>query len=235
MKTNFKDELIENKWSLYQNQLSSSLINEYDIDRNILHDKLDLLHSSDNLDNYKKSERRNLILQYNNYGYNHKYFNCTQDHCMRSAYQYYKLSDPIRKRDYKQKNIKLKYNHFKNRKLTKDSLIKEHLWYNIKNEDSIVVSGDYTKVVSDNIKYIPNKPNSLRLNDVPVSYIDISVKNKEIINMNCNLLYFCFDMSSYCEIIDCILIMNKKRNKSYYFSYLPLEIVKYILHLTSIN
>jgi len=53
--------------------------------------------------------------------------------------------------------------------------------------------------------------------------------------MNCHLLYFCFDMSTYCGIIDCVLIMSKKKMKTNYFSYLPLEIIKYILELTSIN
>jgi len=33
---NFKDELINNKWNTYQNKLSVSLINDYDIDNKIL-------------------------------------------------------------------------------------------------------------------------------------------------------------------------------------------------------
>lgn len=41
-------------------------------------------------------------------------------------------------------------------------------------------------------------------------------------------------MSFYCDRIDCVLKMNKKKKKNY-FSYLPLEIIEYILYLTSIN
>ena len=164
------------------------------------------------------------------------FLNCTQNHCMRSAYQYHKLWDEVRKRDYRRKNIKLKYDHFKNRKLTKNSLIKEHLWYNLKNEDSIIISGDYKKVESkDNINYYPNNINCLKLNNIPVSYIEISRKNKEMKDYQCNLLYFCFDMTSYCDIIDCIIIMNKKKKKNSYFSFLPFEIIKYILYLSSID
>lgn len=230
MKINFKDELVENKWIVYQNTLSLSLMNEYDFDLVDFNTSRQKLYNNNN-------EWRDVFNNFHaKYRFYDKYFNCPQSHCMKSAYQYHKLSDSTRKSDYRQKNIKPKYDHFKNRKLTKNSLIKEHLWYNLKNKDSIIISGDYLKKVENDItKYHPNKLNSLKLNDIPVSYIEISLKNKDIVGMECNLLYFCFDMSSYCDIIDCILIMNKKKNKTNYFSYLPLEIIQYILHLTSIN
>ena len=115
------------------------------------------------------------------------YYNCPQYHCMRSAYQYHKLSDVTKKSDKDNKLIKLKYDHFKNRKLTKRSLIKEHLWYILKNEDCIVISGDYSTTIchEDTVfntldqkitKYYPNKPNSLKLNDIPVVYRNIRAK-----------------------------------------------------------
>lgn len=227
MNSNFKDQLIKNRWFVCQNKLSLSLINEYDKDNNIL---------SIIRENHKPINEyiEHLNKFHTKYRFFDKYFNCPQYHCMKSSYQYHKLSNITRKSDYKQKNIELKYDNFKNRKLTKNSLIKEHLWYNLKNKDSIIISGDYSKLIENDItKYHPTNPSSLKINDIPVSYIEISLKNKDIINMECNLLYFCFDISSYCDIIDCILIMNKKKNKTNYFSYLPLEIIKYILLLNS--
>lgn len=224
---NFKDKLIENKWATYQNKLSLSLMNEYDIDSN---------HLSTLRKNHKNI---NEFMEYFNnfhtkYRFYDKYYNCPQYHCMKSSYQYHKLTDTQRKSNNNHKLVKLKYDHFKNRKLTKHSLIKEHLWYNLKNESSIIISGDYFNIIKDDIiVYKPNYPYHLKLNDIPVSYIEITLKNKDIIGMECHLLYFCFDISLYCDIIDCILIMNKKRNKSNYFTFLPLEIIKYILELTS--
>ena len=88
---------------------------------------------------------------------------------MKSAYQYHKLSNTSRSCNHDQKHIKLKYDHFKNRTLSKKSLIKEHLWYNLKNKDAIVISGDYDIVENEIVKYCPYKPNGLKLNDIPVS------------------------------------------------------------------
>ena len=242
MKTNFKDKLIENKWLKYQTKLSLSLRNEFDVDRD------NLLIEYDKINNKTKSQEEYMVYFHQfhqKYDGFDKYYNCQYPHCRRSAYQYHKLLDVTRKSNKDKKIVKLKYDHFKNRKLTKHSLIKEHLWYNLKNDDSIVISGDYSTtichedIVSNTLdkkitKYYPNKPNSLKLNDIPVSYIEISEQNKNRISYKCNLLYFCFDMSSYCDVIDCILIMNKKKNKTNYFSYLPLEIIEYILSLTSL-
>jgi hypothetical protein len=227
MSINFKDQLICNKWQLYQDKLFTSLMNEYDKDKN------DLLIKRNQINDETREEYINMYLQFHaKHKFYDKDFNCTQYHCMKSSYQYHKLSDTYRKAANRQKQIDLKYDHFKNRKLTKDSLIKEHLWYNLKNQDSIIISGDYSIITNDDItKYHPIYPNSLKLNNIPVSYIEISLKNKDIIDMNCHLLYFCFDMSTYCDVIDCILIMTKMNNN--YFSYLPLDIIKYILCLTS--
>jgi len=234
MKINFKDELIQNKWLLYQQQLSLSLVNEYHGDVKIKNEAMIILSKLPQEQEIFDKCSKIIDEFYKKYGYNHKYFNCSQYHCMRSAYQYHKLSDTTKRSNYRQKNIKLKYDHFKNRKLTKKSLIKEHLWYNLKNEDSIIISGDSEKHTNNNnIKYIPKYPNSLKLNNMPVSYIEITSKNEN--DMKCNLLYFCFDMSSYCDIIDTILIMSRKKNKTNYFSYLPFDIINYILYLTSIE
>lgn len=222
MKPNFKDQLIKNRWRVYQNKFSLSLMNEYDIDLanfNTSREKLYYSNFNEWIDIFNNFHEK--------YTWNHKYYNCHQGHCMRSAYEYHKLSDTNKKCNNKTKNIELKYDRFKNRKMTKKSLIKEHLWYNLKNEDSIIISGDYSKIIDDDItKYLPNNTNSLKLNDIPVSYIEISLKNKNSNQMKCNLLYFCFDMSSYCDIIDCILIMNKNKKKINYFSYLPPEIIE---------
>lgn len=216
----FKDKLINNKWKFYENKLTQSLINEYDID-------LEQAIIKWKATNNRKEYIKNLSDLHNNY--ENKYHNCTRGHCYNSVHQYYNFSED---------KINIKYNHFKNRKLTKKSLIKEHLWYNLKNEESIIISGDYLIITEEHdthIKYLPKTPNSLKLNDIPVSYIDIIKKYHDTIGLQCNKLYFVFDMSTYCDVIDQILIMNKKKNKQNYFSYLPLEIIKHILYLTSIN
>jgi hypothetical protein len=161
---------------------------------------------------------------------------------MRSSYQYHKLQDfrCHTSRGVNKIHITVKHDNFKNRKFSKKSFIKEHIWYNLKNEKSIIISGKYINYTDNynNIIYEPNEPFSLKLNDIPVSYINISKKNQntyvlnrngELTMMSCNLLYFCFDMSSYCDQIDLLLIMNKNKNRNNYFSYLPLEIIKYIL------
>jgi len=154
---------------------------------------------------------------------------------MRSSYEYHKLLDTSRKACKSKKVINLKYDHFKNRQLTKKSLIKEYLWYNLKNIDSMVISGDYTEIIDNNLtEYYPNEPGSLKLNNVPVSYIELTLHNKQKLNLNCHLLYFCFDITSFCDVIDCILILSKNKKKNNYFTYLPFDIIRYILELISI-
>lgn len=210
-----KDFLIQNKYAVYQNDLAKSLYNPYDE----LYNELRKMRGSGIVDAY--------IEAYKNFPDDHKYKTCPQYHCMRTAYQYHKLSDTTRCAAKCKKEINLKYDHFKNRILTKKSLIKEHIWYNIKNEESITISGQYTIIIVETeTKYFPTKPRSLLLNNIPVSYINITKKNLHLDHKyHCKLLYFCFDISSYCDVIDCILKQ---------FKFLPLDIVKYILYLTSI-
>lgn len=128
------DKLVENKWLYYQTILSLSLMNEYDKDLN------DLLIARTESDDYIKHFKE----FHTKYRFHDKLFNCNQYHCMKSAYQYHKLSDTSRSCNNDHKHIKLKYDHFKNRTLSKKSLIKEHLWYNLKNKDAIVISGIMT-------------------------------------------------------------------------------------------
>jgi hypothetical protein len=209
MTRDFKDKLVQNKWLTYQTNSSLSLMNEYDNDEYNL-----ILTRNESLEKYLTA----FEAFHSKYRFTDKFFNCSQHHCMKSSYQYHKLSDTSRRSNNRKKVMKLKYDHFKNRKLTKNSTIKEHIWYNLKNKDSIIISGNYSESIENEIiKYFPNMPNSLKLNDIPVSYIEISIYNKDIIDMECHLLYFCFDITSYCDIIDCIIILNKKKNRNNYF------------------
>lgn len=202
----FKNTLIQNKWLAYQNILSESLRNDRDRE-------LDMFGGSD-------CDPRKYYEIISKYRCDHKYFNCAQRHCMRSAYQYHKLIG---------KEKILKYDHFKNRLLSKKSWIKEHIWFNVKYEEYIVISGDYHVVnIGQESYYKPKTSSSLKLNGIPVSYIDISTKNVHNgIMYQCKLLHFCFDMSTFCDTIDYLLKYLKK--------YFPNEVIRYILYLMSIN
>lgn len=201
----FKDFLIQNRYQSYQDSLAQSLYNPYE-------------QLYDRLKNNWGQEACNEL--HRTFPYNHKYTTCPHHHCHNTAYQYYKLSNTNNRSGKEHKIIILKYDHFKNRILTKKSVIKEYIWYNIKNEESIAISGNY---LVEGILYKPLKPGSLLLNNIPVSYIELSEKNQNNGRQKCKLLYFCFDISSYCDFIDCVLKQ---------LSFLPLEIVKYILLFT---
>jgi hypothetical protein len=214
----YKDQLIKNRWSSYQNELSDSLLNPFDATYIKLQTYRHHPKIVDVWDEYQKTQR-----EYYSYGIQHKYHRCDiMDHCCRASYEYHKLNKT---------NSNLKYHHFKNRKFTKQSFIKEHLWYNVKNDESIVITGNYTVEVNDNNDtiYLSKEPMSLKINNIPVSYIHLSYKNDENTMTKCKLLYFCFDLTTYCDIIDLVLYSKKLR-----FSYLPLEIKKYILLFTSV-
>lgn len=199
----FKDILVQNRYRFYQEQLIQSLYNEYDNLYRLMENGWDIDTSE---------------LLRTKFPCGHKYRNCSSYHCHTAAYQYHNLYKTNNDNGRTSKTVIVKYDHFKNRILTKKSLIKEHIWYNVKNEESIVISGDYN---IEGILYKPNKPGSLFLNDIPVSYIELSEKNLDNGRQKCKLLYFCFDMTNYCDIIDFIFK---------YFSFLPKEIVRIILY-----
>jgi len=98
-------------------------MNQYDIDKNNLLTKRNEICPEGLFQSKIREEYIKVFLRFHDkHKFHNKEFNCSQYHCMKSAYQYHKLSAKH------EKQIQLKYDHFKNRKLTKDSLIKEHLW-----------------------------------------------------------------------------------------------------------
>lgn len=198
----FKDTLVQNRYKSYQEQLTQSLYNNCDK----LYDELTKIGWG--LEQYQQFWKE--------FPKDHKYKNCHHYHCHIAAYQYHNLSHTNNDNGKTSKTVIVKYDHFKNRILTKKSLIKEHIWYNIKNEESIVISGDYT------VEGILYKPiTSLFLNGIPVSWIELNEKNQNNGLQKCKLLYFSFDMTSYCDIIDFVLKC---------FSFLPKELVRLILY-----
>jgi hypothetical protein len=162
---------------------------------------------------------------------NHKCFWCSgasyKGHCYNSCMNY----ESIRPK-------KKSYDSFKNFRFRKDYdkiKYKSELWFNIKNADAVDISGSYTIEMCDGfLLYLPTEKYSLKLNDIPVSYLIGRLVNKNLLKYNklCIKLYFTFDLSTYCDMIDYVL--KSYKYKYIFFGWLPLEIIEYILWLTSI-
>lgn len=86
MKPNFKDQLIRNKWQLYQDKLSESLINQYDIDKNNLLTKRNEICPEGVFESKIREEYIKVYLRFHDkHKFHNKEFNCSQYHCMKSA------------------------------------------------------------------------------------------------------------------------------------------------------
>lgn len=123
---------------------------------------------------------------------------CCQYHCHNSL-------------QYRTCNRGVVYDHFKNCRL------KEHLWVSINHIDKIKITGNYTMEIRDNAMLYKPTP-CLKLNDVPVLYIITQLKNRHNGYRLCVQLTFCFDLKTYCTIIDLVLKLK-----------FPMDIKKYIL------
>lgn len=131
--------------------------------------------------------------------------------------------------------------------------VKEYLWYNITSEhnisDNIVITGDYSismrpnevkeqivwgekrLVTSGNYTTYQSKgPRSLRLDDVPVSYVSRRLKNISNSYNKCIKLYFTFDMTTYCNTID--VVIRARRDCHSRFYRIPKELILLILSFT---
>src|SRR5206468_369508 len=82
-----------------------------------------------------------------------KYYDCWMRYCYRKPCYYNKMSID-----------KISYDNVINIDITKPLSkinIKEHFWYNTKNEDAFRIEGDYHTMKYDNVvRYVPIRPGS---------------------------------------------------------------------------
>ena len=85
-----------------------------------------------------------------------------------------------------------------------------------------------TNNISNYILYTPKEPYGLKLNNIPMLYIKEKYKNdgKNL------LLTFAFDMETYAKMVH--FMLRCYRYKYILFRFLPKEIIRYILLLTSL-
>lgn len=105
--------------------------------------------------------------------------------------------------------------------------IYEHLYY--ENGINIIsVTGTYQiKKVINGVDYVSN---NLYLNNIPVKNLSIYQRKKRgLIHVK-----FSFDLERYSKMIDYVLASYYRRFKYILFRYLPIEIIKHILYLTSV-
>ena len=162
-------------------------------------------------------------------------WHCDEIHCCYAGVQYRKCTSNITYDKIKNVNFKLPLDKIK---------IKEELWYNIKNKETFKIDGVYyatdynyknTKIYTPihymlciNNTYLRiNEP--LTLNGVPINFLH---KRRIYTKETCEMIHYSFDLSIYCKMVHYIL--KCKKYKHLIFHYLPHEIIRYILYLTSI-
>lgn len=154
-------------------------------------------------------------------------YGCRDHHCYILDMQYCRYMYNLSYLDFKN-NTKIR-----SKKYQKPQ-IREDLWFKVSSCDLINISGDYdVKIEKDQFIFQPKLNYSLYLNNIPVKYIIMSFRNTT--NKNCNdciKLDFTFDLTIYCDMIDYVL--KSAKYKYILFRYLPMEIIDYILYLTSI-
>ena len=109
--------------------------------------------------------------------------------------------------------------------------IKESICFDKRNTLSFIIAVDYEISITYAIRiYIPEISKQLTLNGIPVKYIYF--KDQYVHYVPCKLLRFSFDLSSYCKSITYVLKSYKR--KRLLFKFLPFEILRHILYLTSL-
>jgi hypothetical protein len=127
--------------------------------------------------------------------------------------------------------------HLHNEKYNKrydKNKMNESLWFNVKTGgDLIHITGNYCiERTQYGYYYTPNT--TLYLNNISVKYINLSVHNTHNSRDICIKLNFVYNLTTYCNMIDYVLVCYYRRFKYILFSYLPIEIIEYILYLSSI-
>jgi hypothetical protein len=101
--------------------------------------------------------------------------------------------------------------------------------YHIENIRIINITGNYEiKEIYNGIEYVSD---DLYLNNIPIKKLQKYKKNRrDLIHWK-----FSFNLEKYSQMVDYVLASYYRRFKYILFRYLPLELIKYILYLTSIN
>lgn len=107
-----------------------------------------------------------------------------------------------------------------------------HIYENFYHSNDVCIiniTGNYQiKKINNGIEYVSD---DLYLNNIPIKKLQKYKKNRR------NLIHwkFTFNLEKYSQMVDYVLTSYHRRFKYILFRYLPLELIKYILYLTSIN
>lgn len=102
-------------------------------------------------------------------------------------------------------------------------------FYHSNNVCIINITGNYQiKEIYNGIEYVSD---DLYLNNIPIEKLQKYKKNRR------NMIHwkFTFNLEKYSQMVDYVLASYYRRFKYILFRYLPLELIQYILYLTSIN
>lgn len=236
----FKNALIRRKYTEYQNKLEDSIRHKY------YEKRYHLLTQEERIE-WKKDGSATLCSEYrcNNVIVAYIRYNRSMDNgCVHSFDSYTKQITYDTFKNFNQARIEHQIDMIN---------VKEYLWYNITSEhnisDNIVITGDYSismrpnevkeqivwgekrLVTSGNYTTYQSKgPHSLRLNDVPVSYVSRRLKNISNSYNKCIKLYFTFDMTTYCDTIDTVIRARRDCHSRFYR--IPKELILLILSFT---
>lgn len=112
-----------------------------------------------------------------------------------------------------------------------DNKMNESLWFNIlKARELFTISGNFTK----HGDYITSINDSLTINGLPVNYIYMKPRNFHNDRDKCIRMHFSFNLTTYSKMLLYVVNCRRRRLKYVLFSYLPMDIIKDILYLTSI-
>lgn len=109
--------------------------------------------------------------------------------------------------------------------------LNESLWINIvKARELFKIAGMFT--MHDN--YYQSINNSLTLNGLPVNFVHLNPVNFQSTHDKCFKITFSFNLTTYSKMLLYVINCRRRRLKYILFAYLPMEIIKHILYLTSI-
>src|SRR5579862_5463689 len=203
----FKDQLVRNKYLSYQRGLEKSVSHIGYGKRwiqlsEIEHEQWNTFNTN-GFQLCQQHQCHNVPMQYNSY--------------YQSAYISYPFFSKINYLNY------ITYNTFKNDRRTNLSnhdriKLKDEIWFNCHNSESVNITGDYIIKEGKNgvLVFSPKNTYSLKINDYPVKYIFGKLKNVNNFRKKCISMYFTFDPTAYCDIIDLVL-----KARSLRFKFLP--------------
>jgi hypothetical protein len=201
----------------------------------VLQEQLNATLNTKPIFNYNDYNNSNDKLLYESTHFKLCYYGCNKSTaCYKKCYysSYYN-KEPLLTYEYKCKKI---YTLYKNKQPQHwyNCNFMDSIWFNIiSGADIINITGCYEMSrCHKNLLLTPNP--TLYLNNIPMTFIVGKAKNFNNNYNKCIELKFVIDMKPYCDTIDYIIRCRKKNIKSMLFSYLPIEIIYYILHLSSV-